>query len=121
MRTGLWDVQLSARAGDDFDEIIDWTADRFGRRQANSYVTTLSEALRALSRGPTVTGVRTRPEIGSHIYTLHVARGGRRGRHFILFRVDQEEARTIVVLRILHDAMDLVRHVPPDGEKNDPD
>ena len=44
--------------------------------------------------------------------TLHVARGGRKGRHFVLYQVSETaEARTIEVLRLLHDSMDAVRHV----------
>jgi toxin ParE1/3/4 len=73
---------------------------------------TLADALKALSGGPTVIGVRARADIRANFYTLHVARGRRRGRHFILFR---EERETIVVLRILHDAMELARHLPPDA------
>jgi toxin ParE1/3/4 len=41
-----------------------------------------------------------------------VAREGRRGRHFVLFRAGPEQ--TIEVLRILHDAMDLSRHLSKD-------
>jgi toxin ParE1/3/4 len=39
-----------------------------------------------------------------------VARQGRRGRHFLVFR--QIEDRCIDVLRLLHDGMDLARHIP---------
>lgn len=46
--------------------------------------------------------------------SLHVARRNRRGRHFILFRAT--EAGQIQVVRILHDAMDLARHIPDPAE-----
>jgi len=39
---------------------------------------------------------------------LHVARRGRRGRHFIVYRCIDGE--TIDVIRILHDSMELARH-----------
>jgi toxin ParE1/3/4 len=42
--------------------------------------------------------------------TLHIARRGRRGRHFLMYRVAQ--ATTIEVVRILHDRMELTRHLP---------
>ena len=43
---------------------------------------------------------------------LHVARRGRQGRHFVLYRADsQAETPVIDVLRLLHDSMDLPRHV----------
>ena len=44
--------------------------------------------------------------------TLHVARCGRKGRYFVLYRVSEAaEAPTIEVLRLPHDSMDLVHHV----------
>jgi len=40
-------------------------------------------------------------------------RQGRKGRHIVLFRVGPDQDReAIEVLRILHDAMDLQRHLP---------
>jgi toxin ParE1/3/4 len=37
---------------------------------------------------------------------------GRRGRHFIMYRA--ASGNVIEVVRILHDAMDLARHIPPE-------
>jgi len=68
----------------------------------------LAAALARLERGPSIAGVRQRDEIGAGLRTLHA---GRRGRHIILFRIGSEPDRTIDVLRIPHDAMDLARHV----------
>jgi toxin ParE1/3/4 len=68
-----------------------------------------AEALSRLESGPRIIGVRQRDEIGSGLRTLHV---GRPGRHVILFRVGSAADRTIDVLRILHDAMDLARRAP---------
>jgi len=45
--------------------------------------------------------------------TLHVARNSRKGRHFIMFRIGQAPGGDVIeVLRLLHDAMDLERHLP---------
>jgi toxin ParE1/3/4 len=45
---------------------------------------------------------------------LHVARQGRSGRHFVVFRVgDSGGQNAIDVLRILHDSMDVKRHLAP--------
>ena len=50
--------------------------------------------------------------IAQGLMTLHVARCGRKSRHFVLHRVSESaEVPTIEVLRLLHDSMDLVRHV----------
>ncbi|NBU77128.1 MAG: type II toxin-antitoxin system RelE/ParE family toxin, partial [Planctomycetes bacterium] len=40
---------------------------------------------------------------------LHVARQGRAGRHFVVFRAAGSD---IDVLRLLHESMDLPRHLP---------
>jgi toxin ParE1/3/4 len=104
-----WTVRLSDTAATDYDDILRWTARRFGATQAAAYGGLLAAALARLERGPAIAGVRQRDEIGADLRTLHV---GHRGRHNILFRIGSEPDRTIDVLRILHDAMDLARHVP---------
>lgn len=85
----------------------------YGRGQAKTYATTLSNALRDLAQGPDTPGCRKRDDIGPDIRTLHVARKGRKGRHFIVFQVSTTRtSRSIDVLRLLHDSMDLARHLP---------
>ena len=114
MAENTWTVRLSAAAEADFRQILRWTVDNFGSAQARAYADTLSSALKALNAGTSVIGVKERPEIGSNIWTLHVARNGRKGRHFIMFRVAAaQDSKVIDVLRLLHDGMDLARHVPP--------
>lgn len=105
----LWTVQLASRAEQDYVEIVQWSAANFGQQQAAAYAETLSLAIGALAEGPEVLGAKRRDEIGNGILTLHVTRQGRKGRHFIVFRVGG--ASTIDVLRLLHESMDLVRHV----------
>jgi toxin ParE1/3/4 len=101
-----WTVRLTASAEADFQSIIAWTSELFGDRQAGVYAETLSAAITALRAGPTTAGARERREIGKGLFTLHVARGNRKGRHFVLFRLGSNEHQ-IEVLRLLHDAMDL--------------
>ena len=108
-----WTVRLTKTAESDFQGIIVWTLREFGHVQARIYADTLSAALVALTAGPTTVGAKERSEIGKGIFTLHVARGGRKGRHFVLFRVAAgKHPRYVEVLRLLHDAMDLTRHIP---------
>ena len=106
-----WSVRLSASAQADFDDIIAWTADQFGARQAKTYSLTLTLAIQHLTGGPEQLGVRARPDIAADLLTLHVARAGRRGRHVLLQR-HLQGSRVIDVLRILHDGMDPPRHLP---------
>ena len=107
-----WTIRLTRIAEDDFRHILRWTISHFGRRQGKTYAKTLSMALSDLSNGPDIPGVKQREDIGFAIYTIHVARGGRRGSHFVVFRVNPSSViPTIDVLRILHESMDLVRHL----------
>ena len=106
-----WRIRLTTTAESDLRNILRWTAGRFGRAQARVYGETLTRAIRALADGPHVAGARRRDSIAQGLMTLHVARGGRKGRHFVLYQVSKSaEAPTIEVLRLLHDSMDLVRH-----------
>jgi len=114
-------VRLTARAEADVAEILEWSARQFGEAQARHYVETLTRAIEALSEGPWVPGAKARDEIGAGLLTLQVARKGRRGRHFLLFRVGREAGRQVIdVLRVLHDAMDLARHLDPEAAEPKP-
>lgn len=116
MSENAWTVRLSAAAEADFRQILCWTVDNFGSAQARGYADTLSLALKTLCVGPSIIGVKERPEIGSNIWTLHVARNGRKGRHFIMFQVaNAQDSKVIDVLRLLHDSMDMERHLPSQG------
>lgn len=107
-----WPVRLSEPAESDFFAILRWTTERFGKRQARIYATTLRAALKVLVDGPGVLGSIARSELGPNILTLHVARNRRKGRHFIVYRAHEGDQQ-IEVLRILHDSMDLARHISP--------
>lgn len=109
-----WTVRLTASAEQDYEDILTWTLHHFGELQVVIYDETLSDALGALIAGPNILGVKHRDEIGAGIHTLHVARNGRKGRHFLILQIDHK-AQTIDVLRILHDQMDLIRHLDDDG------
>jgi len=107
-----WTVRLTAAAEADFEDILRWTLDQFGERQARIYAETVSAALSDLSAGPTIVGARKRDDILKGIFSLHVARKGNKGRHFVMFRVGRASDREVIdVLRILHDAMDLQRQL----------
>jgi toxin ParE1/3/4 len=107
-----WPVRLTAAAEEDFRDILRWTAERFGQAQARSYARTLSAAIEALAEGPSVVGARMRDDVSNGLFTLHVARGGRKGRHLVMFQVGRDRDRDVVeVLRVVHDSMDLPRHV----------
>ena len=105
-----WKIRLTQASEDDLQQIIRWTAANFGRRQAKTYAITLANAIEDLASGPSIPGVRSREEVGPGIHCLHVARQNRRGRHFVVFRISSA-GHYIEVLRVLHDAMELHRHL----------
>jgi toxin ParE1/3/4 len=104
-----WTVRLARQAELDIEGILAWTEVHFGIQQAQSYLEVLTLALEALTEGPDVVGAKQRNDIQPNIRLLHVARHGKRGRHYVVFRVS--EKNRIEVLRIIHDSMDLARHL----------
>lgn len=109
----VWQVHLTAAAEADFEQAVRWSAQQFGVSQARVYAETLTLAVAALTAGPSVPGVRHREDIGKRLMSLHVARLGRKGRHFVIFRTRRRDRKQVVeVLRLLHDSMDLARHLP---------
>lgn len=109
-----WTVRLSEAAARDLRGIATWTAARFGAAQAEIYGETLAATIDELQAGPRAAGARPRSDILPTAFTLHVRRKRRKGRHLFLFLADEAD-RNIEVLRILHDSMDLARHVPDVG------
>lgn len=110
-------IRLTAAAEADIADIVEWTAETLGPTQARVYARTLTAAITALSGGPRVAGAKPRNDVAQGVFVLHVARGRRKGRHFIVFRPTRDPSGSFVnVLRVLHDAMDLARHVEPSEE-----
>jgi toxin ParE1/3/4 len=105
-----WRVRLGATAELDFANILKWTTENFGERQSRAYRNTIVQAIGELADGVNVAGSKARDEIMPGLRTLHVARHGRRGSHFLMYRVVPKG--TIEIVRILHDRMDLERHIP---------
>lgn len=108
--------RLSRTAEDDIVEILAWSQEEFGDEARHRYAALITTAIRdAAGRGlgsePTA-----RPELGPGVLSWHLARsrhhssGGRvrRPRHVILCRWDGD---TLEIGRVLHDSMDLPRHV----------
>jgi toxin ParE1/3/4 len=108
-----WHVRLATQAEQDLLYITLWTTENFGEQQAEQYAETIALAIEALHDGPEILGAKVRNDIGPGIRTIHVARRGRKGRHFVAFSAS--EGNIINVLRLLHDSMDLAKHLPEDN------
>lgn len=102
-------IVLGRAADDDLASIAAWTAAQFGARQAEAYIEALLDVFEELTEGEPLRS-RGRDDIGPGLRTLHMTRPGRRGRHFILYRTDEH---VVAILRILHDSMEVERHLPP--------
>jgi toxin ParE1/3/4 len=105
--TPKWTIVLGGLAERDFSDIVDWTAENFGPRQAERYADLILATIDTIAKNPMLSRSRAREEIGAGYRTLHLARPGR---HFILYR--QEETDTVLIVRILHDSMDIAQHTP---------
>ncbi len=112
--TSKWIIRLGDEAEKDFVRILQRTQQAFGERQVTIYATTLLEALALLEDGPDILGSAARDEILPGLRSLHVGRNRRRGRHFVMYR--SGAGRVIEVIRILHDAMDMARHVASEAD-----
>ncbi len=105
----IWRPVLTAPAEQDLIDIIRWTAEQFGARQSSAYRGLIIQSLIRLRVGPEALGARARPELGVELYTLSIARRGKPGRHFLLYR--PRSGQVIEILRVLHQSMDIEQHV----------
>jgi plasmid stabilization system protein ParE len=106
-----WRVRLSGPALRDFDGIIEWTARQFGAAQAERYEALIAAAFDRLREGPFQPLVQA-STAGEDIRCLAVMDGRRRARHVVFFTwtAGPDHGR-VVILRILHAAMDPTRHL----------
>ena len=92
---------LSPRAREDLSEIWSYTADRWGDDQADRYIRLIASACEALAtggkRGRSADAIRA----GYFGYSV--------GSHILFYR--RRPRRGIEVVRILHQNMDLRRHL----------
>jgi toxin ParE1/3/4 len=118
-------VRLTAPARHDIARLLDWSAENFGAAGRRRYQLLINTALRAIAADPNRAGSRDEPRIGlgRRIYHLRHSRERAKGpdgavrlpRHNLIYRV-LETADVVIVLRVLHDAMDLSRHIPSSAD-----
>lgn len=114
MKASQWRLVISSAALKDYQDIVAWTVSQFGAQQARAYAQVIESALQDLREGPEIVGIKWRPELGARIASLHLARKGYKARHLVIVRVETRlasEDPVIEVLRLLHDRMDLQRHL----------
>jgi len=112
--------RLSAAAQDDLIGIFAWTQEQFGESARLRYESLVVTALRDVAVQPDRVGSIERPELGKGVRSWHLRLSRDRARsdsdvvhhprHFLIYR---GEAKMLVVGRVLHDAMELARHMGP--------
>lgn len=110
--------RLTQSAADDIRSILAWSHRQFGERAGQRYESLIVAAIRDAASAEGAMRRQARPELGQGVFSWHLAQSRdtssaglvRRPRHFLICRM---EAEVLVVGRVLHDAMDLPRHVPP--------
>lgn len=112
MRDEPWVVIVSHAAREDIREVRRWSLRVFGERQAKLYTAALKATIKTLTAGTKTIGLRSRPDLPSDVLSLRAPPARSRGRHLLIVRLSETGARSRVeILRILHDKMDLPRHV----------
>ena len=107
-------IRLSKSADADLKAIWDYTLGKFGDRQAENYEALLWRAMRDVAKNPNRPGT-TRVDSDRRFmrYPIMLSRSGtgvRSPRHIVYFAVTSDEE--ILIVRILHVAMDQPRHLP---------
>jgi toxin ParE1/3/4 len=92
---------LSPRAQTDLDEIWDYTADRWGLDQAETYTRDLWQRIEAIAARPAMGQDCSDIRVGYYKISC--------GSHFLFYRLIAEG---VDIVRILHERMDFERHLP---------
>jgi toxin ParE1/3/4 len=118
-------LRLTGPAKRDIASILDWNAEHFGDAGRRRYEALIETALRDVATEPLRRGSRELPPAFGQGYRMHHLRLSRDRartagsgvgvpRHLLVYRVVPPEM--VVILRVLHDSMDLLRHLPSDLE-----
>lgn len=117
-------IRLAAAARADLVDILEHSEREFGLAARQRYEQLMTTALHDISEAAERPGSAARPELGDGIRSWHLRLSRERARvegvivhrprHLILYSIIDDA--TVGVLRILHDAMELHRHV---GDNDD--
>ena len=91
---------LSPRAEDDFAHILQYTLETWGETQVFLCRAVLDQALLTIQQNPNIGHNRPELSLAHRIFPA--------GRHIIVYRVND---RAVHVSRILHERMDIGRHL----------
>ncbi len=113
-------IRLSARAQADIAAVLRRSDAEFGASARQRCAALIATALRDLASDPLCVGACERPELGDGVLSdyLHFSRHRvdataglvRRPRHLLLYRLEADGV--VAIGRLLHDVMELSRHLP---------
>ena len=109
-------LRITGPARRDIAAAMVWSLGKFGADSRDRYRELIRCALNAIASG-IAGGASSRPELGSGVILYHLrhARGEpaivQSPRHFLVCRIEGE---TAIILRLLHDAMDLPSRMADD-------
>ncbi len=116
----MFRYRLSSAAQSDILGILAWSQERFGDGARTRYEALIVAALRDVATQPDRPGSLERPELGVAVRSWHLRLSRERARaetgvvreprHFLIYRM---EPGLVIVGRVLHDAMELARHLDP--------
>src|SRR4051812_47972341 len=116
---------LSPLARNDIDEILVWSEEWFGGQGRRRYELLLLTAIQCVADDPNLPGSHELSDVVTSLQvyqmrTYHIRHSRNRiqskrdrvkdPRHFIVYH--PAEVGTVQIVRILHDAMDITRHLP---------
>jgi toxin ParE1/3/4 len=111
---------VSGPAKRDIAAILNWSLREFGEDAAARYNALIRQALLDIRANPERPGAQYRKELAEGVVVYHLRHSRDRPRtrlgtvsnprHFVIYRL---RGQTVEILRLLHDARDLQRHLPP--------
>ena len=117
---GVPEVRVAASAREDIIRLLAATELEHGETGARKYEALLSTALRNIGTDPMLRGSAARPELGADVRTYHLRHARERARtsdgivrqprHLLLYRAVSPDV--VGVGRVLHEAMEIERHIP---------
>jgi toxin ParE1/3/4 len=99
------------------EAVLAYTLEHFGERKCEQYKSLIRQALADIAADPHRPGAKHRPEIHTEARTFHISRRGKPARHIMLYRITGEHY--VDVGRLLHDSMELNRHLPDGFESEE--
>lgn len=117
MGRSRYTLAVAQAARNDIIDIRRYTLTNHGKAIAAAYDALIRQAFRDIRDDPLRPGSQARDDIADRVRTYHISLSRERAgspikspRHFIIYLQPSEEE--IAIVRVLHDARDLVRHIP---------